>query len=141
MWTEPAPHRCGAGLVLALAGPAGTWPLREAPQMHHAPKVTDARLADAIRVPVADAAEHAGLGNPGMVFAMRGAVPGPRYGVRVGAEAAPCPGRDGIPGETGGIVRTEGYGAPAPAPALCRHFGIMPKTVADRARAQLSGRA
>ncbi|MCA3444703.1 MAG: hypothetical protein INF52_15280 [Rhodobacter sp.] len=109
--------------------------------MHHTPKVTDARLADAIRVPVADAAEHAGLGHPGTAFAMRGAVPGPRDGVRVGAEAAPCPGRVGIPGETGGFVGMEGYGAPAPAPVLCRHSGIAPKTVADRARAQLSGRA
>jgi hypothetical protein len=141
MWTETAPHRCGAGLVLALAGPAGTWPLREAPQMHHTPKVTDARLADAIRVPVADAAEHAGLGDPGMAFAMRGAVPGPRAGARVGAEAALRLGRVGIPGETGGFVGMEGYGALAPAPTLRRNFGITPKTAADRARAQLSGRA
>ncbi len=141
MWTEPAPHRRGAGLVLALAGPAGTGPLREAPQMHHTLKVSDARLADAIRVPVAGAAEHAGLGHPGMAFAMRGAVPGPQDGARVRAEAALRPGRVGIPGETGGSVGTEGYGASAPAPALRRNFGIAPKTVADRARAQLSGRA
>jgi len=109
--------------------------------MHHMPKVTDARLADAIRVPVAGPAEHAGLGDPGMAFAMRGAVPGPQDEARVRGEAALRLGRVGIPGETGGIVGTEGYGASAPAPALCRHFGIMPKTVADRARAQLSGRA
>ncbi len=109
--------------------------------MHHTPKVTDARSADAIRVPVAGAAEHAGLGHPGMALAMRDAVPGPRDEARVGAEAAPCPGRVGIPGETGGIVGMEGYGALAPAPALRRNFGITPKTAADRARAQLSGRA
>jgi len=109
--------------------------------MHHTPKVTDARSAGAIRVPVAAASEHAGLGHPGMAFAMRGAVPGPRYDARVGAEAAPCPGRDRILGETGGSVGMEGYGASAPAPVLCRHSGIAPKSVADRARAQLSGRA
>ncbi len=109
--------------------------------MHHTPKVTDARSAGAIRVPVAAASEHAGLGHPGMAFAMRGAVPGPRYDARVRAEAALRPGRDGIPGETGGFVGMEGYGASAPAPALRRNFGITPKTAADRARAQLSGRA
>jgi transketolase len=109
--------------------------------MHQTPKVTDARLADAIRVPVVGAAEHAGLGHPGMAFAMRGAVPGPQDGARVRGEAALRLGRDGILGETGGFVGTEGYGALAPAPALCRHFGITPKTVADRACAQLSGRA
>jgi transketolase len=69
--------------------------------------------------------------------AYRGSVLPPEVRARVSVEAAATLGWDRWVGEAGEAIGMTGFGASAPAKALYEHFGFVPETVAEHARAVL----